>query len=164
MVTGGMLTRDVIGVTIGPAVGFAVDRYGPRFLMAGSAVMMGISVMLLSQTHSLWQFVLFFGVIGAFGVPGLGCGVISPTLTKWFIRKRGRATGIATAGLNLGAVALTPIILFLINTYGWRGAWFFLGFLPLLSGYDGNQRTWACVPMVTITSHLHRAIQIAPRS
>ena len=130
LLTGGLLTQFVIGTTLGPAVGFAVDRYGPRFLMAGSAIMMGISLMLLSQTQSLWQFVLFFGVIGAFGVPGLGYGVLSPTLAKWFIRRRGRATGIATAGLNMGAVATTPLILFLINEYGWRTAWFFLGFLP----------------------------------
>ena len=130
VLTAGMMTRDLIGIALGPAVGFAVDRYGPRFLMAGSAIMMGVSIMLLSQTQSLWQFVLFFGVIGAFGVPGLGYGVLSPTLAKWFIRRRGRATGIATAGLNIGAVATTPLILFLINEYGWRAAWFWLGFMP----------------------------------
>ena len=130
LLTGGLLTQHIIGLALGPAVGFAVDRYGPRFLMAGSAIMMGISLMLLSQTQNLWQFVLFFGVIGAFGVPGLGYGVLSPTLAKWFIRKRGRATGIATAGLNIGAVATTPLILFLINEFGWRTAWFVLGFVP----------------------------------
>ncbi|MEE8442673.1 MAG: MFS transporter, partial [Dehalococcoidia bacterium] len=31
---------------------------------------------------------------------------------------------------NVGAVAMTPLILFLINQYGWRGAWFALGFIP----------------------------------
>ena len=30
MLTAGLLARDLIGVAIGPAVGFAVDRYGPR--------------------------------------------------------------------------------------------------------------------------------------
>ena len=130
MLTWGLMTRELLGAALGPAVGFAVDRYGPRILTAGSAIVMGVSIMLLSQTGSLWQFVLFFGVIGAFGVPGLGYGVISPTLSKWFIRKRGRATGIATAGLNVGAVVMTPLILFLIAEYGWRTAWFYLGFVP----------------------------------
>ena len=130
LLTGGLIVRDLVGVVLGPAVGFAVDRFGPRFLMAGSAIMMGTSLMLLSQTHALWQFVLFFGVIGAFGVPGLGYGVLSPTLAKWFIRKRGRATGIATAGLNIGAVATTPLIIFLIEGFGWRTAWFCLAFVP----------------------------------
>ena len=51
-------------------------------LTVGSAVMMGLSIMLMSQTQDLWQFVLFFGVIGDFGVPGLGYGVLSPTIAK----------------------------------------------------------------------------------
>lgn len=55
---------------------------------------------------------------------------LGPTIAKWFNRHRGRATGIATAGLNVGAVAMTPLILFLISSYGWRTAWFWLGFVP----------------------------------
>ena len=128
--TGALLVRDLVRAGVSPAMGFAVDRYGPRYLMAGSAVVLGISLMLLSQTREIWQFILFYGVIGTFGVPGLGYSVVSPTIAKWFIRHRGRATGIATAGLNVGAVALTPLILFLIQVFGWRTAWFFLGFVP----------------------------------
>ena len=130
VMTGALLVRDLISAGAYPAIGSAVDRYGPRFLMAGSAVVLGISLMLLSQTREIWQFVLFYGVIGTFGVPGLGYGVVSPTIAKWFIRHRGRATGIATAGLNVGTVALTPLILFLIQAFGWRTAWFVLGFVP----------------------------------
>ena len=130
VMTAALLVRDLVSSGVYPAFGYALDRYGPRFLMAGSAVVLGISLMLLSQTREIWQFVLFYGVIGTFGVPGLGYGVVSPTIAKWFIRNRGRATGIATAGLNVGAVALTPLILFLIQVSGWRAAWFFLGFVP----------------------------------
>ena len=130
VMTAALLARDLVSAGVYPVAGYAVDRYGPRFLMAGSAVVLGISLMLLSQTREIWQFVLFYGVIGTFGVPGLGYGVVSPTIAKWFIRHRGQATGIATAGLNVGAVALTPLILFLIQVFGWRTAWFFLGFVP----------------------------------
>lgn len=130
ILTGGLVTRYLVLALLAPIVGFAEDKYGPRFLMAGSAIILGISMLLLSQTTSLWQFVLFFGVIGAFGIPGLAYGVINPTLAKWFIRKRGLAIGISTAGINVGSMALTPIILFLITQYGWRTAWLILGFLP----------------------------------
>lgn len=130
VMTGALLTRDLVRAGASPAFGYAVDRYGPRFLMAGSAVVLGISLMLLSQTREIWHFVLFYGVIGTFGIPGLSYSVISPTIAKWFIRHRGKATGIATAGLNLGAVALTPLILLLIREFGWRTAWFFLGLVP----------------------------------
>ncbi len=130
VMTAALLARDLVRAGASPAFGYAVDRYGPRFLMTGSAVVLGISLMLLSQTREIWHFVLFYGVIGTFGIPGLSYSVISPTIAKWFIRYRGRATGIATAGLNLGAVALTPLILFLIRELGWRTAWFILGFVP----------------------------------
>ena len=130
VMTGALLARDLVRAGASPAFGYAVDRYGPRFLMVGSAVVLGISLMLLSQTREIWHFVLFYGVIGTFGIPGLSYSVISPTIAKWFIRYRGRATGIATAGLNLGAVALAPLILFLIREFGWRTAWFCLGFVP----------------------------------
>ncbi|MXZ90819.1 MAG: MFS transporter [Chloroflexi bacterium] len=130
VMTAALLARDLVRATTSPAFGYAVDRYGPRFLMTGSAVVLGISLMLLSQTREIWHFVLFYGVIGTFGIPGLSYSVISPTIAKWFIRHRGKATGIATAGLNVGAVLLTPLILFLIQTLGWRTAWFVLGFVP----------------------------------
>ena len=132
VMTGALLSRDLVRAGISPAFGYLVDRYGPRLLMAGSAIVLGISLLLLSQTREIWQFVLFYGVIGAFSIPGLGYDVVSPTIAKWFIRQRGKATGIATAGLNVGAVALTPLILFLIQTFGWRTAWFCLGFVPML--------------------------------
>jgi len=130
MLTGGLMTNNIIGAVLGPAIGFTVDRYGPRLLMAGSAGMLSVSLLLLSQTHSLWQFYLFYGVVGAFGLSATTFGGLNPTIAKWFVRKRGRATGIATAGVNVGGVVLTPVILFLISHYGWRAAWMVLALLP----------------------------------
>ena len=49
MLTGGLMTRSLIGVSLGPPVGFAVDRYGPRYLMVGSASMMGLSIKLMDS-------------------------------------------------------------------------------------------------------------------
>ncbi len=102
VMTGALLARDLVRAGASPVFGYAVDRFGPRFLMAGSAVVLGVSMMLLSQTRGLWNFVLFYGVIGTW----VGYGFVSPTIAKWFVRHRGRATDIATAGLNVGAVAL----------------------------------------------------------
>lgn len=130
MLTGGLMTNNILGAVFGPAIGFTVDRYGPRLLMAGSAGMLSVSLLLLSQTHSLWQFYLFYGVVGAFGLSSTTFGGLNPTIAKWFVRQRGLATGIATAGVNVGGVVLTPVILFLISHYGWRAAWMVLALLP----------------------------------
>jgi len=84
----------------------------------------------LSQIHYFWQLICFYGVIGALGVPGLANGVINPMLAKWFIRKRGLATGVAYAGINVGSIVLTPIVVVLISQYGWRVAWLILAAFP----------------------------------
>ncbi len=89
-------------------------------------------MILLSQTRFLWQFVPVLGVFGTLGFAGLAYAVTSPTIAKWFVRKRGRAAGIATGGLNIGVPALTPLIVFLIDDGGWRSAWLYVGLLPLL--------------------------------
>jgi len=130
MLTTGVTIRAVVGLIIAPFVGVAEDRYGPRFLMAGSAAVLGLSLMLLSQTDNVWHFVVFYGLIGAFGNPGLAHGVINPTIAKWFIRKRGFATAIAHTGINVGSVVCTPLVIFLIASYGWRSAWVILGVVP----------------------------------
>ena len=102
VMTAALLVRDLVSSGVYPAFGYAVDRCGPRFLMAGSAVVLGISLMLLSQTREIWQFILFYGVIGTFGVPGLGYGVVSPTIAKWFIRHRGRGNRHCNRRLECG--------------------------------------------------------------
>ena len=130
VLTGGLMTQSVVGAMVSPLVGFCVDRYGPRLLMPAGALFMGASMILLSQTRFLWQFVLFLGVFGTLGFAGLAYGVTSPTIAKWFIRKRGRAAGIATGGLNVGVAAFTPLIVFLIEDAGWRTALLYLGLLP----------------------------------
>jgi MFS family permease len=71
MLTGALMTRILLGTGMGPVAGYVIDRYGPRLLIAGGAFMFGLSAILISQTQNIWQFTLFFGVVGAFGFIGL---------------------------------------------------------------------------------------------
>lgn len=132
MTTVPLVTRNVLSQFAGPVVGPLVDRFGPRYLMAFGAIIAGIATMLMSQTHSLWQFFLFFSVIGAIGTAGLSHIVTNTAIAKWFVRKRGRATGIAATGINVGEAVMTPVTYLLIATLGWRRAWMVLGLIPWL--------------------------------
>ena len=127
-----IVARQVINLLINPIVGPMLDRYGPRYLMTGGAIVMGLATMLMSQVNSFWQFFLFFGVMGAIGQAGLSHVVTNTTLAKWFVRLRGRATGISASGINVGEVVMTPLVLALIVGIGWRGAWVVMGVLPWL--------------------------------
>ncbi len=132
MTTLPLVTRNVFSHLAGPIIGPLVDRFGPRYLMTVGAIIAGVGTMLMSRTNSLWQFFLFFAVIGAIGNAGLSNIVTNTTIAKWFVRKRGRATGIAAAGINVGEAIITPFVLLLITLFGWRAAWIGIGLVPWL--------------------------------
>ncbi|MQG21198.1 MAG: MFS transporter [SAR202 cluster bacterium] len=107
------------GGLLGPVGGYLVDRYGPRKMMLIGGSFMGLGFLLLSQVQSLMMFyVVFLLVISV----GMSIGIRVPALVapvNWFIKKRGRALGIATSGGGLGGV-FVPFLGWLIVAVGWR--------------------------------------------
>jgi len=117
---------------LAPLVGLIVDPWGPRRLMFGGILILGIGVMLLSRTASLGMF------YGAFALVAIGTSGTSPTVAmtavaNWFQRKVGLATGIITCGFALGGL-LVPLIVRLIDIFDWRTAIFILGLVILVIG------------------------------
>src|SRR5919109_1918557 len=57
-----------------PLMGWLLDRFGPRWLFAAAAALVGLAWMACSTLHSLGQFVLFYGGVraGGGGAPALG--------------------------------------------------------------------------------------------
>ena len=118
---------------LSPIVGPWRDtRNGPRVLMLVGAIILGVSLMSLKYVESLWQFYLFFGVVGAAGSLGAGGMLTQTILPKWFIRRRGIALGIASTGGAMGPLFFPISIIALISLVGWRDAWFMLGAISLV--------------------------------
>lgn len=125
--------RTALTGLLSPVVGPWRDtKNGPRALMLAGSIILGISLIALKYVDSLWEFYFFFGVLGSIGALGAG-GILTQTiLPKWFIRKRGRALGIASMGGGTGPLVFPVTILGLITWLGWRDAWFFLGVVALV--------------------------------
>lgn len=49
------------------------------------------------------------------------------TVQKWFVRKRGLALGLVTAGVGAGTLLLAPLTQYLITSLGWRTSYIILG-------------------------------------
>ena len=105
------------------AVGWLIDRYGPRAYIPVSAVLICACLLVVSFSSHAWQLILFFGLIGASGLAAPNGIVTSVPVAKWFVRRRGRALALAGAGLGIGGIVLLPVTQWLIDDYGWRGAW-----------------------------------------
>ncbi len=118
------------GVT-GFFVGRLVGRYSVKKIVFIGAGVSGICFLLLSLTPDLWYFYLLYFVIGS-GMGGAGMVSVMVTISKWFTRKRGTAMGIATAGIAVGAMVLTPTVGMVVENFGWRVAYLFLGSIVLL--------------------------------
>ena len=105
------------------AVGWLIDRYGPRVYIPVCALFISLCLVLVSFSNHAWQFILFFGLIGMSGLAAPNGIVTSVPVAKWFVQKRGRALALAGAGLGMGGIVFMPVTQWLIDSYGWRGAW-----------------------------------------
>ncbi|MBW1721484.1 MAG: MFS transporter [Deltaproteobacteria bacterium] len=112
--------------------GRAYDRYGPRWVIAFSAVLLTSGFMGLALVERFWQFFLLYGVLAAVGMGGTTVPLVAALLSKWFHRHRGLAVSLGLAGSCLGQFILVPAFTGLVLRYGWRCSYFVLGLLMLV--------------------------------
>lgn len=116
---------------LAPLVGPLVDRFGGRWLMAGGALSAGIGFLLLGQVGAFWQFLLIRWALVAIGGVLMCQMVVSVTISRWFVRKRGRAIAIASLGQGSAKVLIPIVTAALFVSVGWRSTWAIFGLLTL---------------------------------
>ena len=84
---------------VGSAVGgMLFDKFGPKKTITFAAVVMAVGLAGCSQVAKIWHFFLFWGGMTSFGVCTAGFVPNVALVSKWFIRRRATAVGIAMAG------------------------------------------------------------------
>lgn len=101
--------------------GTLVMRLGVKKLMVAGSLVGGVAFMLLFQTSSLWLF-YFFYVLLFIGNGAYGGIVANSAVNNWFVKKRGKALGIATSGISLSGAVLPVIAMALVLRMGMTGA------------------------------------------
>lgn len=107
------------------------DRYGPKFTLTISAVVMGIGYALMSVIEAPWQLYIFYGIVIGTGV-GFCYVPIASTVSRWFVKRRGTALGFTVAGVGIGMLALAPLAQFLITKFDWRTSYLILAGLVVV--------------------------------
>lgn len=119
------LGNAVVGLVVGPML----DRHGPRAIMTVGAAVAAICFLLMGRITEPWQFYLLFTAGTVLGLHEVGSFVTGATVSKWFLRKRGRALAITVLGNDIGVIIIVPLTALLIESLGWRAAWGILGVL-----------------------------------
>ncbi len=123
----GFSSVSIVGALWSPLVGRVVDRYGPRPSQLFGAVVLGTTFMALSLVQSLGQYYALMALFVSLGSTALGPIPSNSAVAGWFLRRRGRALGFATAGISMGGVIFVPLAQQLIGHFGWRQAFVTLG-------------------------------------
>ena len=107
------------------------DKFGPRFTITAIAIMWGLLTILtavipgtdvLSVTAIVAALIITRFLVGMVHAPFFPV-TIGGTIANWFPASQwGLANGLSSTGLTLGAAATAPIVVWLMQTYGWRDA------------------------------------------
>ena len=118
-----------------PFLGVLVDRkHGPRLLVTVGSIISGLVLISTSLVQELWHFYLLYGVIFGLAMFSMGGQLVGPAvISKWFIRKRGRAMAIGTMGISTGGFIIAPMAGWFVGEFGWRTAWVFLGIFMMVA-------------------------------
>ncbi len=121
----------IVNAFSAPLAGILIDYYSPRRLILLGIIGLSIGLTLFSLISELWQLTAAYILLGislAF-CSLVACMVI---LTRWFRRRRGRATGLFLMAASLGG-ALFPLIIGAgLESYGWRGTLILLTGITLI--------------------------------
>jgi MFS family permease len=99
--------------------------------MTFSGVFFGLGYLLMSGLNELWQLYLFFGIIFGIGLSTVDVIALT-TIARWFVRKRGIATGIVKVGTGAGQMTFPFLASVLITLYGWRNSCAIIGVAVLI--------------------------------
>ncbi len=122
----GMVAQAIIS----PLAGIFSDRWSIRASMSAGVVVFGLSLLIGSQISSLWHFYLMYiGLCAGFAASTWIAQV--PTLSNWFVKKRGLALGISNTCQG-GAFCLNIATPYLISALGWRMSYLALAGVTLL--------------------------------
>lgn len=118
-----------LGVVSGPMA----DRWGARGVTAVGMVLVALGMVAAGRAQSIsqvyWAYGIGIGVgVGFSYVPGLG------VVQRWFLKRRGFASGLAVSGIGVGTLLVPPLAAWLIDVLGWRQAYLALGGGALVLG------------------------------
>jgi MFS family permease len=124
----GMPIAGSVILLLSPFAGALVDRFGPRRLALPGVVIMAFSAASFGLTNgSILQWSLLW-VVYAFAYLSMQMSIWTGAISAAFNKGRGLALGMMLGGSGVAQAILPILNVWLISNFGWRNAYFYLGF------------------------------------
>jgi MFS family permease len=115
-----------------PVAGAIADRWGPRPVMVGGALLIAAAMAATPLAASGTALILLIGVLQAVGAGAIGLPLLMSAVNRWVPEaKRHLASGIVNAGGSFGQFTLIPLAQLAIGVAGWQPALILLGVVGL---------------------------------
>jgi MFS family permease len=126
------LWATLVGSAGAIGVGRFVDRFGSRLTLTSVLIALGAVVCLMSRVTSLGELALSITLTRALGQSALS--VISLAMIgQWFVRRIDMAMAIYSIFMSIGFMIAFPVVGSLVQSRGWRFAWFAVGAAMLVA-------------------------------
>lgn len=127
-----LTTCSLATMLISPIAGSLMDKRSARSLFAIGTLFLAASLILISFSRNIWEFILIYGLVMSLGSTLLGPLGANTLVSRWFLRRSGRAMGITAMGTSLGGFLVPLILQALIDMHGWRQACLLMAGIALL--------------------------------
>jgi MFS family permease len=116
-----------------PFAAVLMERYSVKKVALWALGLIGLGTVLTVWMTSLWQLVLYWGVMVGAGTGGLALVFASIVANRWFVKRRGLVTGIFSAAYATGQLVFLPLIANMVTQLGWRtGSLVVAGFVAVV--------------------------------
>ena len=126
----------VVSGVAGLTIARIIARRDVRVVIVAGGVLGAIALAFLGRVESRWQLYVVYAVLAA-GFAAAGLVPATTVVTRWYHRRRSVALSIASTGLSVGGIAITPAAKWLIDRRGLEaatpilGAVWLVGVVPL---------------------------------
>jgi MFS family permease len=121
----------ILGIVAVLITGRVVDRVGSKKPMLVGCILCAAALFVLAGISDAWKFhaiQFFLYQIGIMVAAGIAIDVL---LLRWFRRRRGIVFGLVGAASGVGALAMKPAALPLVEELGWSGSCILFGMFAL---------------------------------
>ena len=126
----------LVGGLSGIPIAKFIAKHDVRIMIIGGATVAALALFSMRFVEQRWQLFVVY-CFYALGWSASGMGPVTTVVTRWFQVRRASALAIASTGLSMGGIVVTPFIKWILDTQGirngspWLALIWFCGTVPV---------------------------------